>query len=35
MEFRKTVMTTLCARQKKRHRHKEQTWTMSEKEGGE
>ena len=28
MEFRKTAMMTLCMRQKKRHRYKEQTFGL-------
>ena len=32
MEFRKMVMTTLYARQQKRHRCKEQTFGLWEKE---
>ena len=31
MEFRKTVTTILYVSQQKRHRCKEQTWTMWEK----
>ena len=34
MEFRKIVMTTLYVRQQKRHRYKEQTWTLGEDKGG-
>ena len=34
MEFRKTVMTTLYARQQKRHRCKEQTFGLHERRVG-
>ena len=31
MEFRKMIVMTLYVRQQKRHRDKEQTWTLWEK----